>query len=169
VELATPGARRLFVHGVWLTPSGETNEHASDPLYASMLDLQDADDGRPELGAGWWSRETWPDGRRGRWTSREASVYLERRGTESGLLLEATLENPANATSCRIEVNGDPVYAFTSANGRHRYGVDIERVRGRRLWVRLVVERTYVPGAANDSRSLGVFVHSVRLARSALP
>jgi hypothetical protein len=169
VRLTSSAARRLFVHGLRLVPSGDATERPSDPLYASELDLQDAEDGRPELGPGWWANEVWPDGRRGRWSSREASLYLERRGAEAGLLLEATLENPDDTTSCRIEVNGAPVYSFSSKNGRHRYGVDIERVRGRRLWIRLVVERTFVPGKKDDGRSLGVFVHSVRLARSPLP
>jgi hypothetical protein len=169
LRLTTPQAGRLFVHGVRLTPSGDPLEHGADPLYASELELEDAADARPELGPGWGPREVWSDGRRGRWTGREASLYLERRGAENGLLLEATLENPDNATTCRIEVNDVPVYEFTSANGRHRYGVDIEPVAGRRLRVRLVVERTFVPRAGGDRRSLGLFVHNVRLARSALP
>ena len=88
---------------------------------------------------------------------------------EGGLLLEVTLQNPGNATSCRIEINGVPVYAFTSANGRHRYGVDIEPLPGRRLRVRLIAERTFVPGGGGDDRPLGLFVHNVRLARSAIP
>lgn len=168
VRLATPHARQLFVHGVWLTRSGEPADQRADPLYASELGLDRAEDGQRELGPGWGPREVWADGRRGRWTAREASLYLERRHSESGLLLEATLQNPDNATSCRIEVNGVPVYAFTSANGRHRYGVDIESVPGRRLRVRLITERTFVP-ADGDDRSLGLFVHSVRLASSAIP
>jgi hypothetical protein len=169
LRLTTSSADRLFVHGVRLTPSGNPIEHGADPLYASELELEHAADERPELGPGWGPREIWSDGRRGRWTGREASLYLERRGAENGLLLEATLENPDDATSFRIEVNDVPVYEFTSANGRHRYGVDIERVAGRRLRVRLVVERTFVPAKGGDRRSLGLFVHNVRLAPSALP
>jgi hypothetical protein len=169
VRLATPGPRRLLVHGVWLAPSAQPADSAADPIYASGLELGDAEDERPELGPGWFPREVWTDKRAGRWMAREASLRLERRGAEKGLLLEATLENPENVTACRIEVNGIPVYAFRSANGRHRYGVDIERVPGRRLHVRLVVERTFVPEAKGDERSLGLFVHSVRLASSSLP
>lgn len=169
VRLVTPHARQLFVHGVWLTRSGVPADDRADPLYASELGLDEAEDRRPELGPGWWPREVWADGRRGRWTAREATLYLERRDSEGGLHLEVTLQNPGDATSCRIEINGVPVYAFISANGRHRYGVDIGSVPGRRLRVRLVAARTFVPGADDDDRSLGLFVHSVRLARSAIP
>lgn len=163
-----------LVHAVRLSVSDEPLELArTSRVYASAVDPGDTSDARPELGPGWWSREVWSDGRRGRWTSREASLYLERAASEAGLLVEASLQNPANRTACRIEANGVPVYAFTSANGRHRYGVDIRRVPGRLVHVRFVVERTFVPaadaGRLGDERTLGVFVHSVRLAGSALP
>ena len=167
------GSGGLLVHAVRLVPSDEPARIAIGAPYTPELDLTEADDGRPELGPGFWPRETWSDGRRGRWTAREASLCLGRRGAERGLVIDVSLQNPDNVTACRIEANGIPVYAFRTRNGRHRYGIEIQRVAGRVIHVRLVVERTFVPGAApgapRDDRALGLFVHSVRLAASEVP
>jgi hypothetical protein len=167
------GGGQLLLHAVRLVPSDEPARIAKGTPYAPELDLAEADDGRPELGPGFWPRESWSDGRRGRWTAREASLCLGRRGAERGLVVDVSLQNPDNLTACRIEANGVPVYAFRTRNGRHRYGIDIQRVAGRVVHVRMVVERTFVPGAAprapRDDRALGLFVHSVRLAASEVP
>lgn len=158
----------LLVHSVRLVPSDVEARIASDGPYASDLDLAEATDERAELGPGFWQHETWSDGREGRWTAREASFWLARRDAERGLILDVSLQRPDNVTSCRIEANGVPVYAFQTRNGRHRFGIDIQRVAGPVLHVRLLVDRTFVPGHGDD-RALGVFVHSARLASSELP
>lgn len=173
-EGTTPGQERgVFVHGVRLAPSNRPLELAGNGgIYGAGVDLSEADDGRTELGAGWWPRETWTDGRRGRWTGHEAWLHLERPGREAGLLMDVTLENPAGETGCRVEVNGRPAYAFRSRNGRHRYGIDIGGEPARELAVRFVVDRTFVPkehGRAADARRLGIFVHRVWLAPSPVP
>jgi hypothetical protein len=158
----------LIVHSVRLAPSGAEARLASDGPYSPGLDLAEAGDDRPELGPGLWPLETWTDGRRGRWTARDASFWLARRGAERGLLLDVSLQRPDNVTVCRIEANGVPVYDLRTRNGRHRFGIDIQRVKGRVVHVRLVVDRTFVPGDG-DGRALGLFVHSVRLADSEVP
>jgi hypothetical protein len=159
---------RLVVHSVRLAPSEVEARVAGDGPYAPGLDLSEAADERPELGPGLWPRETWTDGRQGRWTAREASFWLARRDAERGLILDVSLQRPDNVTDCRIEANGVPVYDLRTRNGRHRFGIDIQRVNGRVVHVRLRVGRTFVPGDG-DGRALGLFVHSVRLADSEVP
>lgn len=163
----------LLVHAVRLVPSDEPASLANGRACAAELDLAEAEDRRPELGPGFWSREAWSDGRRGRWTAREASLCLGRQGAEGGLVVDVSLQNPDNVTACRIEANGVPVYGFRTRNGRHRYGIDIQRVAGQVVHVRLIVERTFVPvgsaGPSRDDRRLGLFLHSVRLAASEVP
>ena len=53
-----PRVLGVFVHRVELLPD----------RLPTDLELASADDDGPELGPGWREAETWPDGRRGRWT-----------------------------------------------------------------------------------------------------
>lgn len=163
-----PSDAGLIVHGVRLAPSDVDARVAGEPPLAAQLDLAEAAAERPELGPGFWPRETWSDGRQGRWTAREASFWLARRDAERALILDVSLQRPDDVTRCRVEANGIPVYEFRTRNGRHRFGIDVQRVPGRVVHVRLVVDRTFLPGRG-DPRALGLFIHSARLAASEVP
>jgi hypothetical protein len=134
---------------------------------ASGVELGVVADDRPELGPGWWLRESWPDGRRGRWTKGAAVLFLERGGDEGALLIDVSCLHPSGLTAAEVRVNGTPVYRFTTRNGRLRRVLDVGHVHGRRLTVRLAVERPFVPrrsdAASADERLLGLFVHRVAL------
>ena len=154
----------VFVHSVGLV-------HGT---IGPDVELGSAEDGQPELGPGWWASEVWPDGRTGRWTRSEASVVLERQEGERGLSVDLSFESPSNRTEGHIDVNGTRVDVFSAANGRQTRLLDISGVPGRRIGVRLFadrgrMERTHGhdPQPLQDPRSLGVFVHSVRLVPSA--
>ena len=138
------------------------------------VELGTAEDGQPELGPGWWGREVWPDGRTGRWTRGEASVVLERQEGERELSVDLSLESSSNRTEGHIDVNGTRADDFSGPNGRQTRLLDISSVPGRRIEVRFFADRGRMgrtngqdPQLLQDPRSLGVFVHNVRLVPSA--
>lgn len=153
----------VFVHAVRLVES----------RYPAGADLGRVEDGSPELGPGWWSREALPGGGLGRWTRSEASLSLGRAHEEGGLLVDLSFGGGLNLTTGRVEVNGRRVYGFRNPNGHDRRILDIRAVPGREVVVRFVVDRTFVPRdqdpASPDARSLGLFVHEVRLVPSPVP
>jgi lysophospholipase L1-like esterase len=139
----------------------------TDYVYDRELEPGRVDDGRPELGSGWWAAEPWAEGRRGRWTDREAVVFLERRESEDRLEVDLELFSPRGRTRGRIEANGRLLASIAAGNGPWRRSLDVSGVPGRQLAVRFVVEDPFVPreeheGSA-DGRTLGVFVHAIRL------
>lgn len=151
----------VFVHGARLV----------DAPYASGVDLFDLDADSPELREGWFDAETWPDGRRGRWSSGRADLVLERRGREERLVIDASVENGRNRTVATVEIDGRAAGTIGGPNGRRQQAIVLGSHVGRRVHVRLRVDDPYVPSrhqAGNrDKRALGLFVHSVRLAPSA--
>ena len=153
----------VFVHSVGLL----------NGTIAADVDLGTTEDGQPELGPGWWGREVWPDGRTGRWTQREANVVLERQEDEKGLSVDLSFESPSNRTEGHIDVNGMRADNFSGPNGRQTRLLDISNVPGRRIEVRLVADHPQTertdgrnPTLLQEPRSLGVFVHNVRLVPS---
>ena len=154
-----PVGRRqgVFVHSVSLLPEA----------LAAEIEPGRAEDGRPELVAGWWGAETWPGGPDGRWTSARAALRLARREAEDGLILDLTFDDPRGMTRGRIEVEGGPAREVRAPNGRQTVMLDIGGVPGRTVGVRLVADRPFVPRqydpSAGDGRALGFFVHSARL------
>jgi len=144
------------------------NVVTSDRRRASALDLGNAPDSWPEIGAGWWPPEPWgTSALRGRWTGGHACVELERGGAEGGLGVDLTFHNPSNETELRVAANGTVVGSLRGANGRHRLRADLRAVPGRSLSVCLAVEPTFVPKEreppSEDARTLGAFVHSLAL------
>ena len=141
-----------------------TPEH----LRAPSVDLGAAPDNWPEIRAGWWPAEPWgTSALRGRWTSGNACVELERGGAEGSLGVDFTFHNPSNETELRVVANGTVVGSLRGANGRHRLRADLRAVPGRSLSVCLAVEPTFVPKEreppSEDARTLGAFVHSLAL------
>jgi hypothetical protein len=122
---------------------------------------------RPELLAGWWPEETWPDGGTGHWTSEDASLRIERREGENDLLIDISFSHPTNLSTGFIEVNGRRLVRIRNANGRRRMILSVGSIPDRVLVVRFVAERPFierVQGATKgDPRRLGFFVHEVRL------
>jgi lysophospholipase L1-like esterase len=142
---------------------------ATDQIYSSEVEPGETKDAAPELGPGWWAQERWPAGW-GRWTAREAVLYLERHGDEDRLDVELGLLAPRNFTASRVEVNGRTLAEVSGQNGPWRASLDLRRVPDRELVVRFVTDRPYVPReidpGATDARTLGIFVYSVRLRSS---
>jgi lysophospholipase L1-like esterase len=147
----------VFVHSVRLT----------EAALASGVDLAALDEDSPELGRGWWSAESWADGRTGRWTDRRADLVLERSGDEDRLAVDLSLLNPRNETAGSVEVESQVLFRFRRPNGRVRETLRLGAVGGRRLRIRFRVDTPHVPArhdeGSPDTRSLGLFVHSVRL------
>jgi lysophospholipase L1-like esterase len=139
----------------------------TDHLHASAVEPGRLADTRPELARGWWAPERWAAGGSGRWTSGEAVLLLERRAREPRLDVELSLFTPRNRTEGRIEVNGRVLATVAAGNGPWRRSLDISSILDRELAVRFVTDTAFVPGAspgeAGDRRTLGVFVHAVRL------
>jgi arabinofuranosyltransferase len=139
---------------------------------ASGIDLGTADDHRFELGPGWYARERWGVAS-GRWSGPEARVTLERRGEESGVLVDLFCPPGGGPLRGRLEVNGRALSELPARAGRHRILLDLASVPERRVEVRLRVEDTFVPRERDlrepDARRLGVFVHEVRLTDRAQP
>jgi lysophospholipase L1-like esterase len=135
--------------------------------YDAGLEPGSVEDTRPELGPGWWQAEAWAQRGWGRWTSGEAVLRLERRGTEGRLDVDLTLFAPGNRTKGHIAVNGRLVAEVAGSNGPWRRSIDVGAVPGQEVVVRLVTDHPYVPRdvspGSRDARALGVFVHSVRL------
>ena len=141
----------------------------TDSVYASAVEPGGVDDTRPELARGWWGAERWAAAGPGRWTAGEAVLLLERRGREGRLDVTLSLFSPRNRTEGRIEVNGRVLATIAGANGPWRRSLDLTQVPERELAVRFLTDTAFVPGAASpgadaDRRTLGVFVHAVRLA-----
>jgi lysophospholipase L1-like esterase len=146
----------------------------TDYVYEPALEPGRVEDARPELGPGWWAAEPWGQRGWGRWTKREAVLFLERRDGEDRLDVDLSLFSPRNQTLGRVEVNGQPLARIAGPNGAWRQTLDLVRIPERELVVRFVTEDPYVPRTATpgaqDARTLGVFVHSVRLVgRRAVP
>jgi hypothetical protein len=161
-----PGSRDVrrlgvFVHGARLL----------DAPFAADVQLADLDADSPELGEGWFDAETWPDGRRGRWSGPRADLILERRGREDRLLIDASAENGRNRTAATVEIDGRVAGRIGGPNGRRQDAIVLGSHVGRRVHVRLRVDDPYVPArhqpGSTDTRALGLFVHSVRLMASA--
>jgi lysophospholipase L1-like esterase len=138
--------------------------------YEAALEPGRVEDTRPELGPGWWHAEPWAERGWGRWTAGEATLILERRGSEDRLDVDLTLSSPGNRTTGRIEVNGRALAVVAGPNGPWRRSVDVGGVPGSELLVRFVTDHPYVPQRLSpgerDARTLGVFVHSARLSSS---
>jgi len=143
----------LLIHAAWLTER---------PVEAEV-DLGVAEDGRLELASGFWQRERFPDGRVGRWSGKEASLLLERRGAERGLVLDLSLEHPAGITAGRIEVGPRAVFPFRWENGSRREVLDVGQVPGRQVPIRFVVDTAFQAAEHTDTRVLGLFVHGAQL------
>jgi lysophospholipase L1-like esterase len=143
---------------------------ATDYVYETALEPGRVEDSRPELGPGWWSAERWSDRGWGRWAAREAVVFLERREGEDELEVDLSLLAPQGRNLGRVVVNGRVVGAIDSPNGPWRRRLPVGAVPGRELTVRLITDSAFVPHdvtpGASDSRTLGVFVHALRLVRS---
>ena len=92
----------LFVHSLALRPT------ALDP----RVQPAELEDDRGELASGFWLPETWADGRRGRWTKKEAVLRLGRVDGEDRLVLDFSLESPRGGTSGWLEVNGRRLKSF---------------------------------------------------------
>ena len=144
--------------------------HAAELVAAplrSEVDLFAAADSTPELGSGWWAAESWAGGPGGRWTAGEAALRLQRRRDEDGLVLDLSLDHPQGLTTGRIEVEGGPSQVLRAPNGRHTLSLAIGGGGGRKVAVRIVADRPFVPQAydppSGDGRALGMFVHSARL------
>jgi lysophospholipase L1-like esterase len=140
---------------------------STDYVYDAGLEPGRVEDARPELGPGWWGAERWAKGGWGRWTSRQAVLFLERRGSEGRLEVELSLFSPRNRTTGHIEVNGRTLASIAAENGPWRRSLDVTPIPGRELLVRFVTDNPFVPRDASpestDGRTLGVFVHAVRL------
>jgi lysophospholipase L1-like esterase len=138
----------------------------TDYAYEPALEPGGVPDTRPELGPGWWAAEPWGQ-RRGRWTKRTAVAFLERRGDEDRLEVDLSLFSPRDLTVGRVEVNGRPLARIEARNGGWRRTLDVAAIPEREVVVRFVVDDPYVPrrmtAGAQDTRTLGVFVHAVRL------
>jgi lysophospholipase L1-like esterase len=148
----------VFVHRVELVPAH----------LATDVDLASADDDRPELGAGWRGMETWPDGRRGRWTGARAELRLGRPPGHDLLVVDLSLESPRGRTEGYLEVDGRRLAGFEGSNGPRQLRIDLRGMAPRgEVHVSIGVTRTFRPRSeAKDSpdvRELGVFVHQARL------
>jgi lysophospholipase L1-like esterase len=161
---------RLHMAALLLRELKEQGHVATDYIYEPALEPGRVEDSHPELGPGWWSAERWSERGWGRWSAREAVLYLERRNAEDGLEVDLSLLAPQGRNVGRVVVNGRAVGAIDSPNGPWRRVLDVGPVPGRELTVRLVMESAFVPREVskdnNDSRTLGVFVHALRLVRS---
>ena len=116
----------------------------------------------PELGDGWYADEDWPGGTRGRWTAREATAFVERRGREAGLEVDLDFFRSTNRTTGRIEAAGRTLLEIDHPNGRLQRTLDVGSIPDGRIEVRFAVDET-ARGADKDSRQLGMFVHSLGL------
>ena len=148
----------VFVHRVELLPA---------PL-ATDLDLAAVDDGRPELGPGWRKAETWPDGRRGRWTGARAEMRLGRPPGLDVLVLDLSFESPRGRTEGYVAVDGRRLARFEGSNGPRQIRVDLRGLAPRgEVHLTLAVTRPFRPrreaSDSTDDRELGVFVHEARL------
>jgi hypothetical protein len=185
VERALRDAPDLFVDDSHLQPRGYQRmarlllQHLArleildtDFVHPGHLDLGLAPEMAEGLGDGLWAAEAW-GGSRGRWTRGEASVLLERRSREPGLLVDVSFQRPRGPTTGRIEVNGRTLRSFSEANGRSCFRLDIRAVPERVVQVRFVVEDPFVPALASpaerDRRALGMFLHWVGLVQGASP
>ncbi|HEX6738355.1 MAG TPA: SGNH/GDSL hydrolase family protein [Vicinamibacteria bacterium] len=139
----------------------------TDYAYEPSLEPGRVPDEQPELGPGWWAAEPWSGTERGRWTRRTAVAFLERRHGEDRLEVALSLLSPRGQTAGRIEVNGRPLARIEGGNGPWHRSLDVASIAERQLVVRFVIEDPYTPRSldpqAQDARTLGVFVHSVRL------
>jgi hypothetical protein len=135
-------------------------------VYADHLDLAAAEDDRAELAGGFWEREDYPSGLGGRWTHEEATLQLERRGHEGGLVVALSMRHPLRRGSGRVEVGGRSVRSVSGPNGRWNLYLDVRDVPGSVLPVRIVAEEPFVPrafGPTEDARTLGLLVHAAWL------
>jgi len=153
-----PRVLGVFVHRVELVPA---------PL-GTDLDLASVDDGRPELGPGWLQAETWPDGRRGRWTGARAEMRLGRPPGHDVLVLDLSFESPRGQTEGDVAVDGRPLARFAGVNGRRQIRLDLRDLPRRdEVHVTLAVKHPFRPrreaSDSTDDRELGVFVHAARL------
>jgi hypothetical protein len=155
---ADPRVLGVFVHRVELLAA---------PL-ATDLDLGSVDDDRPELGHGWRQAETWPDGRRGRWTGAQAEMRLGRPQGHDVLVLDLSFWSPLDRTEGYVAVDGRRLARFEGSNGPRQIRVDLRGLAARgELHVTLAVKRPFRPRReatdSSDDRELGVFVHKARL------
>jgi hypothetical protein len=135
---------------------------------ATDLDLAAVDDGRPELGPGWRKAETWPDGRRGRWTGARAEMRLGRPPGLDVLVLDLSFESPRGRTEGYVAVDGRRLARFEGSNGPRQIRVDLRGLAARgEVHLTLAVTRPFRPrreaSDSTDDRELGVFVHEARL------
>ncbi|HET7292742.1 MAG TPA: GDSL-type esterase/lipase family protein [Vicinamibacteria bacterium] len=136
--------------------------------FASSLDLGEPG-ALPELGEGWWDPEPWPGGGRpGRWTQGTAWFRLGRRASETRLVLQTSGRNPHGAAAVRVEIDGRLVRVLRVENATSIHVIELPPGGGADVEVGLTTERTFVPARVfpgiSDRRTLGVFVHAVRLA-----
>jgi hypothetical protein len=124
-----------------------------------------ADDKQFELAQGWYGAETWPEGS-GRWSSSDATLILARQAAEQTLLV-TLISPPGRATLGQIQVNGITLATIPYTPGSHEISLDLAQVRGDLIFVRFVIQTTFVPAALDpttrDKRVLGVFVRSAQL------
>jgi hypothetical protein len=153
----------LFVHSAALRPT----------RFASRVVAAELEDGRAELGPGFWPPETWPDGRSGRWSRGDGLLRLGRTGDESRLAVDFSLQSPRGTTACSFEVNGRRLAQLRAGNGRRTEVLDVAGIDAPELSLKIRVERPVVPKLfdprSTDGRTLGVFVHEARLERAGAP
>lgn len=148
-----PRTLGVFVHSARLDEIGP------------VLDLG-REGGAAAVGAGWYERETWPDGTSGRWTADAAELSLAAPEGASSLVLELVL--PEGGAEGRVETTAGPARSFSGPAGPYRCSLPMDAAPGRRIDVRILPARTFRPRdrdpASPDARRLGVFVRSARLA-----
>jgi hypothetical protein len=125
----------LFVHSAALRPT----------RLASRVVAAELEDGRAELGPGFWPPEAWPDGRSGRWTRGDGLLRLGRTGGESRLAIDLSLQSPRGTTACSFEVNGRRLAELRAGNGRRTEVLDVGGIDAPELSLRIRVERPVVP------------------------
>lgn len=140
----------------------------TDHRLASGGRVADWSDLRPELVSGFWPAETWPDGRRGRWTGARAEIRLGRPPGHDLLVLDLSLESPLGRTEGYVEVDGRRLARFEGSNGPRQIRVDLRGLAPRgEVHLTLAVRRPFRPRReapdSSDDRELGVFVHEARL------
>jgi hypothetical protein len=141
----------------------------SDRRWDREIDFAVARERRAELGIGWWRPEAWNNAP-GCWTSAEATATLQRQGGEDRLTIDADSFHPSGRTTGRIEA-GFASAPFALPNGRHRWALALPPGASAVVHVRLAVDDPFVPRAdapgSTDSRTLGLFVHALRLGTAA--
>jgi lysophospholipase L1-like esterase len=146
----------VFVHAARLV----------DGRWPAVLDLGESQEAVADVARGFWGRETWAEGRAGRWTRERAQLTLGRYHDEKALLLEWSFHHPGGRTPVRVEVNGRVVAERAEPEGTRLTLVPLGTLSGERVAVALVAPEAFADKAGR--RRLGLFLHSARLVRGEL-